>query len=222
MESEAIAGPNQENQHRVLIYSLFVVAVFGSILWFARDALAPFVFSMVLIYMLLPAVHWTEARLPNRIGEKQRRAVAVIGVMVAGFGAAGLLLAVLAEPLVRQTSEMLNDFSHYLDVIGERYPDANAWYTDTLPEGWRSWIDGHVKGIGAALWFGLPALGFVIAAAMLTNLIAAAFGGILVPLTLERLEIDPAVSSGSFVTTVTDIVGYFSFLSFATLYFGLK
>ncbi|MEZ4497760.1 MAG: AI-2E family transporter [Thermomicrobiales bacterium] len=152
MESEAIAGPNQENQHRVLIYSLFVVAVFGSILWFARDALAPFVFSMVLIYMLLPAVHWTEARLPNRIGEKQRRAVAVIGVMVAGFGAAGLLLAVLAEPLVRQTSEMLNDFSHYLDVIGERYPDANAWYTDTLPEGWRSWIDGHVKGIGAALW----------------------------------------------------------------------
>ena len=81
---------------------------------------------------------------------------------------------------------------------------------------------GVLTGIGAALWFGLPALGFVIAAAMLTNLIAAAFGGILVPLTLERLEIDPAVSSGSFVTTVTDIVGYFSFLSFATLYFGLR
>ena len=81
---------------------------------------------------------------------------------------------------------------------------------------------GVLTGIGAALWFGLPALGFVIAAAMLTNLIAAAFGGILVPLALERLKIDPAVSSGSFVTTVTDIVGYFSFLSFATLYFGLK
>ena len=81
---------------------------------------------------------------------------------------------------------------------------------------------GVLTGIGAALWFGLPALGFVIAAAMLTNLIAAAFGGILVPLTLERLEIDPAVSSGSFVTTVTDIVGYFSLLSFATLSFGLR
>ncbi|MEI2734606.1 MAG: magnesium transporter [Rhodoblastus sp.] len=81
---------------------------------------------------------------------------------------------------------------------------------------------GVLTGIGAAIWFGLPALGFVIAAAMLTNLIAAAFGGILVPLALERFKIDPAVSSGSFVTTVTDIVGYFSFLSFATLYFGLK
>ncbi|HMN71419.1 MAG TPA: magnesium transporter [Rhodoblastus sp.] len=81
---------------------------------------------------------------------------------------------------------------------------------------------GVLTGIGASIWFGLPALGFVIAAAMLTNLVAAAFGGILVPLTLERFKIDPAVSSGSFVTTVTDIVGYFSFLSFATLYFGLK
>ncbi len=81
---------------------------------------------------------------------------------------------------------------------------------------------GVLTGIGAALWFGLPALGFVIAAAMLTNLVAAAFGGILVPLALERFKIDPAVSSGAFVTTVTDVVGYFSFLSFATLYFGLK
>lgn len=81
---------------------------------------------------------------------------------------------------------------------------------------------GVLTGIGAAMWFGLPALGFVIAAAMLTNLIAAAFGGILVPLALDRLKIDPAVSSGAFVTTVTDVVGYFAFLSFATLYFGLK
>ena len=81
---------------------------------------------------------------------------------------------------------------------------------------------GVLTGIGAALWFGLPALGFVIAAAMLTNLVAAAFGGILVPLALDRFKIDPAVSSGAFVTTVTDIVGYFSFLSFATVYFGLR
>ena len=74
----------------------------------------------------------------------------------------------------------------------------------------------------ASAWFGVHALGVVIALAMLTNLLAAAFGGIIVPLTLHRLKIDPAVSSGAFVTTVTDVVGYFSFLSFATLYFGLK
>ncbi len=80
---------------------------------------------------------------------------------------------------------------------------------------------GIITGIAASLWFGIGALGFVIGAAMLTNLIAAACGGVIVPLVLERLKVDPAVSSGAFVTTVTDVVGYFSFLSFATIYFGL-
>ena len=78
-----------------------------------------------------------------------------------------------------------------------------------------------VTGVAAIFWFGVAGLGVVIGAAMLTNLIAAAFGGILVPLALEKFGVDPAVSSGAFVTTVTDVVGYFSFLSFATLYFGL-
>ncbi len=81
---------------------------------------------------------------------------------------------------------------------------------------------GLLTGVVAAAWFGVYALGAVIGLAMLTNLVAAAFGGILVPLALDRMKIDPAVSSGAFVTTVTDVVGYFSFLSFATLYFGLK
>jgi len=48
------------------------------------------------------------------------------------------------------------------------------------------------------------------------NLIAGALGGILVPLTLDRWKIDPAVSSSAFVTTVTDVVGYGAFLSIAT------
>jgi magnesium transporter len=61
----------------------------------------------------------------------------------------------------------------------------------------------------------------VIALAMLTNLIAGALGGILIPLVLHRLKIDPAVSSSAFVTTVTDVVGYSSFLGIATLWFGL-
>jgi magnesium transporter len=46
-------------------------------------------------------------------------------------------------------------------------------------------------------------------------------GGILIPMTLERFRSDPAVSSGVFVTTVTDVVGFFSFLGIATLWFGL-
>lgn len=57
--------------------------------------------------------------------------------------------------------------------------------------------------------------------AMLTNLVVGALGGILIPLVLDHYEVDPAVLSGVFVTTVTDVVGYFSFLGIATLWFRL-
>ncbi len=80
---------------------------------------------------------------------------------------------------------------------------------------------GILTGIGAGVWFSSPGIGVVIALAMVTNLIAGALGGIMVPLTLDRLGYDPAVSSGAFVTTVTDVVGNFAFLGIATLWFGL-
>lgn len=67
------------------------------------------------------------------------------------------------------------------------------------------------------LWFGAGKLGLVIGAAMICNLLAAALAGILIPLTLHRNGYDPAVSSGVFVTTVTDVVGFFAFLGLATL-----
>ena len=79
-----------------------------------------------------------------------------------------------------------------------------------------------ITGVAAYAWFKVPGLGFVIALAMMCNLTAAALGGIMIPLLLERLGYDPAVASGVFVTTVTDVVGFFSFLGIATLWFGLK
>jgi magnesium transporter len=79
-----------------------------------------------------------------------------------------------------------------------------------------------ITGVAAAAWFKIPDLGLVIGLAMLCNLVAAALGGILVPLALHRFRADPAISSGVFVTTVTDVVGFFSFLGIATLWFGLK
>jgi magnesium transporter len=80
---------------------------------------------------------------------------------------------------------------------------------------------GVITGLVASFWFGLWGLGLVIALAMLTNLVAGALGGVLIPMILDRADIDPAVSSGAFVTTVTDVVGYGSFLGIATLWFGL-
>jgi magnesium transporter len=79
-----------------------------------------------------------------------------------------------------------------------------------------------ILGIVAAFWFGVTDLGLVMALAMVTVLSAAALGGILIPLLLTRLGVDPAVSSGPFVTTVTDVIGFLSFLGIATIWFGLQ
>ena len=72
-------------------------------------------------------------------------------------------------------------------------------------------------GLIAWAWFGEPLIGVVIAAAMIINLLIAGFSGIIIPLLLERMEIDPAVASGVVLTTVTDVVGFFSFLGLAAL-----
>ncbi|MEM9250230.1 MAG: magnesium transporter [Pseudomonadota bacterium] len=69
-----------------------------------------------------------------------------------------------------------------------------------------------VMGLIAILWFADPRLGGVIAAAMIINLAAAAIAGILIPVVLEKAGVDPALASGTFVTTVTDVVGFFAFL----------
>jgi magnesium transporter len=79
-----------------------------------------------------------------------------------------------------------------------------------------------ITGVAAVAWFNIPGLGIVIGLAIVCNLVAGALGGILIPIVLERVRADPAVASGTFVTTITDVVGFFSFLGIATLWFGLK
>jgi magnesium transporter len=91
---------------------------------------------------------------------------------------------------------------------------------------------GVLNGLIFALLLGLltwlrffnPGLGLVIALAMVVNMIAAGTAGILIPLALNRFKVDPAVASSVFVTTVTDVVGFFGFLGLAWLWmrmFGL-
>lgn len=75
---------------------------------------------------------------------------------------------------------------------------------------------GLVGGIGY-LWFGDLELGLVCGLAMIINMIAAALAGVAVPLGLDRAGIDPAIASGVFVTTVTDVVGFLAFLGIASL-----
>ena len=76
---------------------------------------------------------------------------------------------------------------------------------------------GIIMSMVAAFWFGVPMLAAVIAMAMMLTLAAAAFAGIVLPLALDKLGVDPALASGPFVTTVTDVVGFFAFLGLASL-----
>ena len=74
-----------------------------------------------------------------------------------------------------------------------------------------------IMGIVGVIWFGMPMLGVVIAAAMVINLVVAGLAGTVIPVILEKFGIDPALASGAFVTTVTDVVGFFAFLGLAVL-----
>jgi magnesium transporter len=101
---------------------------------------------------------------------------------------------------------------------------ANAWRVIR-----REMLVGFLNGIAFAMllagiavfWFGTAQLGPVIGLAIVITLVSAALGGIVIPLMLDRFDVDPAVSSGPLVTTITDVVGFFAFLGIATAWFGL-
>jgi magnesium transporter len=73
-------------------------------------------------------------------------------------------------------------------------------------------------GIAAIIWFETWTIGLIIFAALIINLVAAALAGVAVPLTLQRLGIDPAIAGGVVLTTVTDIVGFASLLGLGALF----
>lgn len=78
-----------------------------------------------------------------------------------------------------------------------------------------------ITGLLTAIWFTNILLGVVIGVAMVVNMLAAGVAGILIPLGLNRFGADPAVASSAFVTTITDVVGFFVFLGLAVQWFGL-
>jgi magnesium transporter len=77
-----------------------------------------------------------------------------------------------------------------------------------------------IVATAAALWFDSPALGAIIAAAMVINLVTAGLSGAVLPLVLQRLKIDPALAGGVVLTTVTDVVGFVAFLGLAATFYG--
>ena len=99
--------------------------------------------------------------------------------------------------------------------------DSNIWRI-IRREGMVGILNGLIFAtiIGAigVVWFGNAALGIILAVAMIINMISAGLSGIMIPVGLEKMRIDPAIASSVFVTTVTDVVGFLAFLGIATIY----
>ncbi|MEO1471269.1 MAG: magnesium transporter [Pseudomonadota bacterium] len=157
--------------------------------------------------------------------------------------AVNLLTAILASLVIAQFDETIaqvvalavlmpivasmggNAGTQSLTVAVRALATRDLTPTNALRVVWRETVVGLLNGVGfavvmgavAVFWFGDPAIGGVIAIAMVINLVAAALAGILVPLVLDRVGADPALASGTFVTTVTDVVGFLAFLGLAAL-----
>jgi magnesium transporter len=94
---------------------------------------------------------------------------------------------------------------------------------------WKESATGLVNGVAVALtcglgvyvWSGSLGLVYIIAIAMVVSMVAAGLAGALVPILLRRFGQDPATASSIILTTVTDVVGFFSFLGVATLFMGM-
>ena len=167
----------------------------GRFMWLIVNLATAFITSMVLKQF--------QAQLEQMV------ALAVLGPIVAGQGGNSATQTMTVAVRALATRELSR---------------ANAWriiFRELAIGALNGAAFGLVTGLVAANWFHNIGLGPVMALAMFTNLVAGALGGILIPLLLHRLRVDPAVSSGPFVTTVTDVVGYGSFLGIASLWFHL-
>ncbi|MCM2344403.1 MAG: magnesium transporter [Alphaproteobacteria bacterium] len=133
-------------------------------------------------------------------------ALAVLMPIVAGMGgnAGTQALAVAVRSLATNELSRVNERRVVLKEVGVGAINGLLFAT--------------IIGTTAGLWFQNPMLGCVIGAAMIINLITAGFFGAFIPIILDRIGADPAVASSVFLTTMTDIVGFFAFLGLATIF----
>jgi len=79
-------------------------------------------------------------------------------------------------------------------------------------------VFGGIMGFIAAFWFADPALGIVLGGALILNMVWAAIGGVVLPILIDKMGMDPAISAGPFLTTTTDLLSFATFLGLAHLF----
>jgi magnesium transporter len=133
-------------------------------------------------------------------------ALAVLMPIVAGMGGNAGTQSMTVAVRALATNEISN---------------ANAWRViakETMVGSLNGIVFAVMIALAAGFWFHSLGLGLVIGAAMIINLVVAGFFGAGIPVVLDKIGIDPAVASSVFLTTMTDVVGFFAFLGLATLF----
>ncbi|MBI1182583.1 MAG: magnesium transporter [Alphaproteobacteria bacterium] len=200
MVDDVVDVIHEEAQEDILLLSgVSDASVHESVIWTVRSRL-PWLFVNLLTAILASVViKQFDASIEQMV------ALAVLMPIVASMGgnAATQALAVVVR------------------ALGMKELTASNALRTLIREGMVGLLNGIamavVIGVAVALYYHNWLLGGVIGAAMTINLVAAAFAGVMIPLGLARAGIDPAISSTVFVTTVTDVVGFFSFLGLAAL-----
>jgi len=171
--------------------------------WIARSRFTWLSVNMLTAFITSSVLKTFQSQLEQMV------ALAVLGPIVAGQGgnSATQTMTVAVRALATRELTRANAFRIILRELAIGAVNGAAF--------------GMVTGIVAANWFHNVGLGPVMALAMFTNLVAGALGGIVVPLAFDKLKFDPAVASGPFVTTITDVIGYGAFLTIASLWFHL-
>jgi len=141
------------------IFTLAVIALLALILWLARHALVPYVIAIIIIYMLLPVVHWLERALPKegRIAAFARP-IAAIGSAVLALALLILLIGVLLNPIIDETTEMLTNFSAYWEQIKADHPTVRDAYEAYVPDEIQDWVNSHLQEIATNLMAGIASV----------------------------------------------------------------
>jgi magnesium transporter len=153
-------------------------------------------------------------------------AAAVVGIFektIASWTALAIFLPIVAGQGGNAGAQTLTVLIRDM-ALGElsRADARKALFKETLLGVVNGIVIGIIVAVISYVWKGDATLGVVVGVAMLLNMIAAALAGVLVPLTLRALRVDPALASSIIMTTVTDVAGFFFFLGLAAIALALR
>lgn len=140
-----------------------LLIILGYVVWLARDALAPYLGGLLIIYILMPLVHRIESWIPDRgrLVQMERPIATFIAIGLAAVVSAAIVI-ILLDPLVTQTAALIQEINEYLEQVGTNNEGIEQLYQERVPAEIRQWLEANIEqvgqqvvsgSVGAASWF---------------------------------------------------------------------